>query len=137
MPDQPSHTRPDLDEQVAQKEARRLRARRRKDGGLWFGLGAFGMVGWSIAIPTIAGIAIGVWIDSSFPSQISWTLTLLVAGLAIGCLSAWRWVNAERSSIESEQQAGQPTNGTPQDSSDNKRLSSKAPRKEEDKGGQG
>lgn len=95
--------RPDLAEQVAQKEARRLRARKRKDSGIWFGLGTFGVVGWSIAIPTIAGIAIGIWIDSSFPGQISWTLTLLVVGLAIGCLSAWRWVNAERHSIESEQ----------------------------------
>jgi len=137
VPDQPSHARPDLDEQVAQKEARRLRARQRKDGGLWFGLGAFGMVGWSIAIPTIAGIAIGIWIDSSFPSQISWTLTLMVVGLAIGCLSAWRWVNAERNSIESEQQAGQPANGAAQDSSGGQRPSNGAPRKKEDRGGQG
>lgn len=134
MPDRQSHPRPDLDEQVAQKEARRLRARKRKDGGLWFGLGTFGMVGWSIAIPTIAGIAIGIWIDSSFPGQISWTLTLLVVGLALGCLSAWRWVNAERSSIESEQQAGQPPSGATQDGDGARRPSGEA-RRGKDKGG--
>ena len=52
----------------------------------------FGIVGWSVAIPTLIGVAIGVWIDRNWPSQFSWTLMLLIAGVMIGCLNAWYWV---------------------------------------------
>ncbi len=57
-----------------------------------FGLGLFGIVGWSIAIPTLIGIAIGVQFDKMFDSNFSWTLTLLFAGIVMGCFNAWYWV---------------------------------------------
>src|SRR5208283_279724 len=79
-------------EQVARKEALRLRGLRHKDETVWFGLGMFGIVGWSVAIPTLIGVAIGIWIDRTWPSQFSWTLMLLIAGVMIGCLNAWYWV---------------------------------------------
>lgn len=53
---------------------------------------SFGIVGWSVALPTLLGIALGVWIDRSWPSPYSWTLILLSMGAAVGCLNAWRWV---------------------------------------------
>ncbi len=55
----------------------------------------FGLVGWAVVLPTLAGIALGLWLDASFPGRPSWTLTLLVAGLAVGCLNAWYWVRRE------------------------------------------
>jgi len=84
-----------LGRNVAAREARKLRARREKDGSVWFGLGMMGIVGWSVAIPTLLGIALGVWIDIRWPSRFSWTLMLLFAGVVLGCLNAWHWVKRE------------------------------------------
>jgi len=80
---------------VGGKEARKLRARREPDRGPAFWVGMFGLVGWSVAIPTVLGIALGVWLDKRFPGQISWTLTMLVAGVLLGCWNAWYWVQKE------------------------------------------
>jgi ATP synthase protein I len=71
---------------------RRRRAQREKQRP-FYGLSVFGVVGWSVAIPTLLGIAIGVWIDRNWPSQYSWTLMFLFAGVALGCLNAWVWID--------------------------------------------
>jgi ATP synthase protein I len=86
--------------QVETKESRKLRAREEGTQSAWFGLGMFGMVGWSVAVPAVLGVLLGVWIDSNYPSRYSWTLMLLLAGLALGCFSAWRWVSREREQID-------------------------------------
>ena len=82
-------------EKVEAKEARKLKARQEERPKVWFGLGMFGLVGWSVAIPTLIFIAIGLWIDATWPSQYSWTLMLLFVGIVIGCLNAWYWVQRE------------------------------------------
>jgi ATP synthase protein I len=81
--------------QVASKAARKLRAQRERDQSIWSGLGMLGAVGWSVAVPTIAGAMLGRWWDRRHPGGHSWTLVLLVAGLVIGCANAWRWVGEE------------------------------------------
>jgi ATP synthase protein I len=78
--------------EIGAKVARKLRARCNSTQGVWFGLGMMGLIGWSVAIPTLLGAALGIWLDEHHPGQHSWTLALLVAGLAIGCLNAWHWV---------------------------------------------
>ncbi|MDL1968645.1 MAG: AtpZ/AtpI family protein [Deltaproteobacteria bacterium] len=88
-----------VSETVGAKEARKIRARREKDHGVWFGLGMFGLVGWSVAVPTLIGIALGIWIDLKWPSRYSWTLMLLVIGVILGCLNAWLWITCERKKI--------------------------------------
>ena len=88
-------TRSDMERQVARKEQRRLKALRTRDRTVWFGLGMFGVVGWSIAVPMLLGIALGLWIDAQRESQRSWTLMLMMAGLGIGCLNAWGWMTRE------------------------------------------
>jgi ATP synthase protein I len=85
----------ELEERTARKAARKLRARREGDRGIWFGLGMFGLVGWSVSIPTVLGIAIGVWLDHRFPGGISWTLTGLLIGIVVGCFNAWYWIGHE------------------------------------------
>ncbi|HVZ02161.1 MAG TPA: AtpZ/AtpI family protein [Dongiaceae bacterium] len=58
-------------------------------------LGQIGILGWQIVLPGLAGLAIGRWIDHQFASGIFWTASLLVAGLALGCWSAWRWIQRQ------------------------------------------
>jgi ATP synthase protein I len=93
----------DVAETLRRDVARKRRARRRGDRGLWFGLGAFGLVGWSVAIPTLAGLALGVWLDGRLGGAFSWTLALLVAGVCAGCANAWYWIAQEsRRTAEAE-----------------------------------
>ena len=84
---------------MGRKAERKMRARRRGPPGVIAGLGLFGLVGWSIAVPTLAGIALGWWLDEQWPSTVSWTITLLFIGVVIGCLNAWRWVRRESRDI--------------------------------------
>jgi ATP synthase protein I len=79
---------------IGRKAQRKLRAR--KDHGMIFWLGMFGLVGWSVAIPTLAGTALGLWLDRHWPADFSWTLTGLFCGLMLGCINAWYWLKQER-----------------------------------------
>lgn len=94
--------------QVETQQSRKLRAREEGKQSAWFGLGMFGMVGWSVALPTVLGVLLGMWIDSNYPSRYSWTLMLLLGGLALGCFSAWRWVSREREQIDRRDRKDQP-----------------------------
>lgn len=89
------HPQQDLQREVNAKQARKVAARNEGEYSAWFGLGMFGLVGWSVAVPTLIGIAIGLWIDQRWPSRFSWTLMLLVMGAASGCMNAWWWVQRE------------------------------------------
>jgi ATP synthase protein I len=102
MDERHQDVRKELCRKVRVKEARKMRARLKRDGGVWFGLGMFGLIGWSVAIPTLVGIALGVWIDLKWASRYSWTLMLLIIGIGVGCLNAWFWVSRERKIIEEE-----------------------------------
>ncbi|HIK15498.1 MAG TPA: AtpZ/AtpI family protein [Leptolyngbyaceae cyanobacterium M33_DOE_097] len=88
------HTR--FERQVSQKSKRKVQARQEGDRSIWAGLGLFGMVGWSVMIPTLLGIALGIWIDKHFPSPYSWTLMLLFVGVVLGCWNAWYWIQKEQ-----------------------------------------
>lgn len=82
--------------EVGAKEARKVRARRSADRSPWFWAGMFGLVGWSVAGPTILGVYIGWLIDrAGSPGPWSWTLLGLVVGVSFGCLNAWYWVSRE------------------------------------------
>jgi ATP synthase protein I len=90
--------------QVAAKSARKLRAARAGRHGVWLGLGVSGLIGWSVAVPTILGALLGLWWDRRHPRAHSWTLTLLMAGLVLGCANAWRWVSAEGRAMQDEEE---------------------------------
>jgi ATP synthase protein I len=84
-----------LGKTIGRKAQRKIEARKHAERDAWFWLGMFGLVGWSVAIPTIAGIALGLWLDDRFPGETSWTLTFLIIGVALGCLNAWYWIKQE------------------------------------------
>lgn len=93
----------DFATRIGKKAARKLKAKRNRNSGVWFGLGMMGLVGWAIVVPTLLGAAIGVWLDKHYPSGHSWTLSLLVAGLTLGCFNAWHWVDKETRTMREEQ----------------------------------
>ena len=108
MTDEPKNKplKPPLSEEVGAKAARKLRAQRHVTRTVWFGLGMMGLIGWSVTIPTLLGALLGLWLDQRYPGGRSWTLALLVVGLAIGCLNAWYWVSKEDKAMREEQEDG-------------------------------
>lgn len=103
MPEDPGKTKRFADE-VGLREKRKIRARRKTSDQAWFGLGLFGVVGWSVAIPAVMGIFAGIWIDLKWPGPPSWTLMLMIIGIAAGCINAWFWVSRHQSMISQERE---------------------------------
>lgn len=79
------------------KEVRRQaeRARRGRQMSFWQGLGLVGAVGWMVVLPALIGAFVGRWLDQRFEKGIFWTLSLLVIGLILGCIGAWRHVKGQ------------------------------------------
>ena len=100
-PNRISKSEPTLAAQIGAKAERKLKARKSTQG-VWLGLGMMGLIGWSVVVPTLLGVAIGLWLDRRHPGAHSWTLALLVAGLMIGCLNAWHWVAKEEKAMRDE-----------------------------------
>ena len=96
-----SKNEPTFAVQVGAKADRKIKARKSTQG-VWFGLGMMGLIGWSVVVPTLLGAALGIWLDKHHPGTHPWTLALLVAGLAIGCLNAWFWVAKEDKAMHDE-----------------------------------
>lgn len=80
---------------VGEEEKRRLKAQHEHKRSAWSGFGFFGMVGWSVVVPTLAGVMLGRLLDQHEPVAFSWTLTLLIAGLITGCIIAGNWIRME------------------------------------------
>lgn len=97
-------TKPTFAEQIGASAVRKITAHRNPTPGVWFGLGMMGLVGWSVVVPTLLGLALGLWLDEHHSRTHSWTLALLVGGLCIGCFNAWRWVANEDRAMHAEQQ---------------------------------
>lgn len=91
-----SRSREHFAQRVGAQERQRLRGQRRRHRSVWLGLGVVGLVGWSIATPPLVGAFAGAWLDHRWPAPFSWTLSLLLLGLAFGCANAWLWINRER-----------------------------------------
>lgn len=96
MPEKLSRTAENLVRQVAARHGRMVR--REKEGlpSFWRSVAMVGAIGWSVALPTLIGVAVGTWIDQQWPSRYSWTLMLLLGGLVLGCADAWNRINREQ-----------------------------------------
>jgi ATP synthase protein I len=91
-------------EDIEEKQVRKMHARRTEHLGTWFGLGMMGTIGWTVTIPTLLGVILGIWIDARWPSSISWTLVLLIGGLLLGCVNAWLWIAHQQRAMEKEEE---------------------------------
>lgn len=97
-----SDSEPDFNAKIATQVARKLKAQRAATQSAWFGLGMFGIIGWSVAVPTLLGALLGAWWDKHHAGPPSWTLALLVAGLIIGCANAWYWIAQQNIAINND-----------------------------------
>ena len=102
--EKPRSRRDEFSQQVGAKAARKLKAQRHVTQTVWSGLGMMGLVGWSVAVPTLLGAALGLWLDKHYPGSHSWTLMLLAIGLGLGCFNAWHWVAKEDREIRDEEE---------------------------------
>ncbi|MEJ0069365.1 MAG: AtpZ/AtpI family protein [Pseudomonadota bacterium] len=55
-------------------------------------LAQIGVLGWIIVVPLLIGVFAGRWLDRTFDSGLFCTAPLLMLGLALGCWSAWKWM---------------------------------------------
>jgi ATP synthase protein I len=58
-------------------------------------IASFGVVGWTVVVPTLLGLFVGRILDDRIESSVSFTITLLVAGAFVGLIGAWQWVDSE------------------------------------------
>lgn len=80
---------------IRRKSLRHERARRHRRPSVLSYLGTFGLVGWTVTIPTLAGLAFGLYIDSVVESERSFTIVFMLLGVAIGLVTAWYWIQQE------------------------------------------
>lgn len=91
--------------QIGRQVRRRVLARQRPDR-FWRDLGVMGTVGWSVAVPMLAGALLGHWLDARQTSERSWTLALLLAGVVLGCWNAASWLWRERRDLPDREEEG-------------------------------
>lgn len=104
MNNESNHSKDEFENSVRKKSRRKIEVRSQNRKGLLYGLGMFGLVGWSVTVPTLLLLALGIWIDSNYESPYSWTLMLLILGIMIGCANAWYWVQRESESDKNNNQ---------------------------------
>jgi ATP synthase protein I len=87
---------------LEEKVQRKLKAKHNASKSVWFGLGMMGLVGWTITVPTLLGAALGMWLDKRYPNSFSWTLSLLIIGLLVGCFKSWNWILKEHKELNAK-----------------------------------
>ncbi len=93
-PDRGSDERDPLVSNVRLRGARHQRWLRDGEPSVGRHLAQIGVLGWMIVLPMLLGMFAGRWLDGRFNSGVFWTAPLLLAGLALGCWSAWRWMQS-------------------------------------------
>lgn len=67
--------------------------KRRKE--FWKYLTRVTVIGWLFVIPVVAGAYLGRYLDRRFASNISWTITLIIIGVAVGLYNAWHFIDGK------------------------------------------
>lgn len=88
--------KPDKTTDEIARQAKRMQSRRSNPGPSPLrGIGMFGMIGWSIVVPTVGGAFAGMWLDKWAPQAFSWTIALILGGAVLGAFIAAAWINKE------------------------------------------
>ena len=87
---------------TSREAARKLRAQRMQGQGVWFGLGMSGLIGWSVAVPTLLGALLGLWLDRRHPGSAFLDAHAAGRGIGVGCCNAWHWVAQEDKAMQDD-----------------------------------
>lgn len=80
-------------------EAAREATRRAEEGradpepSLGARLGQIGVLGWTIIVPILLGVALGRWLDHRLETGIFFSAPLVMLGAALGFWFAWKWMH--------------------------------------------
>lgn len=85
--------KPALLEEVQRQAGRRQRSLREGEPTLLRQLSTLGVLGWVIVLPMLLGLAGGRWLDHRLGTGITFSAALLLLGLAVGAVAAWRWMH--------------------------------------------
>ncbi len=88
MDEKKSPDKKDFRDKAIKNESRKLKVRGKNQMNAWWGFGLFGLVGWSVIVPALIGVFLGLLLDHQEKSSHKWTLSLMLAGLFFGCLLA-------------------------------------------------
>ncbi len=86
----------DQQKDIGRSAARKQAARDNPGPSPLRGIGVFGVIGWSVAVPVVAGTFLGLWLDRTHPQTFSWTIALIVGGAVVGGALAWAWIEKEK-----------------------------------------
>jgi ATP synthase protein I len=95
-PSPPGGEKGDLVHSVGRRAARRAFWVAHGERSLARNLAMIGALGWLVVIPTLAGVFFGRWLDQRLHAGIFWTGALLMVGVTLGCILAWRRVQEIR-----------------------------------------
>lgn len=72
----------------------------KKSQEAWIAVSFFGMIGFGIAIPVLAGAVFGDWLSLKFPnSQYPLALYGILAGISAGMYNAFKWIKEENTKL--------------------------------------
>ena len=79
-----------------QRDLARHARRESGQATFWRSLGVLGTVGWPIGLATGGGTLLGHALDAQWHTGVRWTLSLLLLGVVLGSVVAWRQVGRLR-----------------------------------------
>ena len=71
------------------KSAKEFLKYRKEKSSFWRYAYTIGVGGWLFVIPVVAGAYIGNYLDKRTGSGISWSITFIIFGIAIGIYNIW------------------------------------------------
>jgi ATP synthase protein I len=63
----------------------------RQEKGFWHYASLIGVGGWLFVLPVIGGAYLGNFLDRKVQQGISWTITFILLGFALGAYNVWEY----------------------------------------------
>jgi ATP synthase protein I len=78
-----------------EKHARELKRARKEKSGFLHYASLIGMGGWLLALPVVGGAYLGNYLDGKTDMGVSWSVTLIILGVAAGVFNVWYFLYKE------------------------------------------
>jgi ATP synthase protein I len=53
----------------------------------------FGLIAWSVVVPTLLLVAVGLFIDECTVGHFSWTMLMVIVGVVVGSVNVLLWLH--------------------------------------------